>query len=118
MGMTGKRTYTDYLHDMLDYADQAEQFVAGMRYEQFETDRKTQLAVLYAITIIGEAANKIPASVRDQYPSVPWRTIIDTRNRLLHGYEDILWPLVWNVIRDHIPPLKAKIIAILAEVER
>jgi uncharacterized protein with HEPN domain len=47
MGMTGKRTYTDYLHDMLDYADQAEQFVAGMRYEQFETDRKTQLAVLY-----------------------------------------------------------------------
>ncbi len=52
-----KRDYIDYLHDILDYATRAEQFVAGLNYETFETDQKTQAAVLHAITIIGEAAN-------------------------------------------------------------
>lgn len=115
--MSKKRDYRDYLHDMLKYTTDAEQFISGMSYEQFEETRQTQHAVLYAIIIIGEAANKIPTSIRERYPEVPWRTIIDTRNRLVHGYEDIVLPLVWNVIKDHIPPLKVQIAAILTELE-
>jgi uncharacterized protein with HEPN domain len=115
--MSQESIYTDYLRDMLEYATEAEQFISGMSYEQFEADLKTQRAVLYAITIIGEAANKIPASVRGHYPAVPWRTIIDTRNRLIHGYANILPSPVWNVVKDHIPPLKAQIAAILEDIE-
>ncbi len=113
--MSKQRDYTDYLNDMLRYASLAQQFVAQMSYEEFATDEKTQLAVLHAITIIGEAASKIPVNVREQYPEVPWRTVIDTRNRLIHGYESIYLHLVWNVINDHLSPLKAQVVAILSK---
>ena len=35
-----KREYKDYLHDILDAVKDAEDFVEGMRFEQFERDRK------------------------------------------------------------------------------
>ncbi len=62
--MPRKRVYTDYLNDMLQYATYAEQFVTNMSYEQFESDIKTQLAVIQAIATIGEAANRIPDSLQ------------------------------------------------------
>jgi uncharacterized protein with HEPN domain len=115
--MTRQKNPRVYLQDMLRYAHLAEQFVEGMNLTTFAEDEKTQIAVLHTITIIGEAANKIPAQVRDQYPHIPWRIIIDTRNRIIHEYEDIMLHLIWNVVQDDIPPLKAQIAAMLAELE-
>lgn len=115
--MSQKRLYADYLRDMLEYAMDAEQFVADMRYEQFEASRQTQHAVLYALTIIGEAATRIPSNVRDQHPSVPWRDIITMRNRLIHAYPGVDLGVVWDTIINDLPPLKAQVAAILAEME-
>ncbi len=53
--MSKQRDHFDYMRDMWQYATDAEDFVAGMSYEQFAASRQTQHAVLYAITIVGEA---------------------------------------------------------------
>jgi hypothetical protein len=44
--MTEMREVVDYLHDILDAAESAEQFVAGMEFEAFAADKKTVLAVV------------------------------------------------------------------------
>lgn len=56
--MSGEREYLDYVQDMLDSAENALEFVAGMGYDQFASDKKTHFAVVRAIEIIGEAAKK------------------------------------------------------------
>ncbi|MFN8484393.1 MAG: HepT-like ribonuclease domain-containing protein [Anaerolineae bacterium] len=58
--MNDERSYGDYLGDMLDMAQAVQAFVAGMSYDEFLADLKTQLAVTRALEIMGEAAKHIP----------------------------------------------------------
>jgi uncharacterized protein with HEPN domain len=50
------REYVDYLGDILDAIEKAEQFIEGMNFEWFSTDHKTEFAVIRALEIIGEAS--------------------------------------------------------------
>jgi uncharacterized protein with HEPN domain len=58
--MTLARSYLDYLEDILDAIEKAEQFIQGMTYEQFAEDAKTVFAVIRALEIIREATKKLP----------------------------------------------------------
>jgi uncharacterized protein with HEPN domain len=78
--MKRKREYIDYLRDILEAAQNAEQFVAGMDVTAFEGDAKTSFAVIRALEIIGEAAKHIPSAVRQRYPAVPWRAMAGMRD--------------------------------------
>jgi uncharacterized protein with HEPN domain len=57
------------------------------------------------LELIGEAATHIPDQVRSAHPEIPWRRIIATRNRLIHGYLGIDDDTLWSIIRDDIPEL-------------
>ena len=68
-----KRVHDDYLRDMLENAEKALSFVAGMDYEAFKADDKAVYAVIRAFEIIGEAARQIPESLQNANPAIPWR---------------------------------------------
>ncbi len=55
--------------------------------------------------MIGEAATRIPETVRQRYSHIPWRMIVATRNRLIHAYLGIDDDTVWSIIQDNIPEL-------------
>lgn len=57
--MKSKRIHTDYLRDMIEYAEKAERFVPGIQFEDFQNDEEKTLAVVRALEIIGEAAKHI-----------------------------------------------------------
>ena len=69
--MSSKRTYLDYLEDMVDAITSVEEFVRDMTYGSFISDTKTSYAVVRALEIIGEAAKRIPLDIREQYSSIP-----------------------------------------------
>ena len=48
---------------------------------------------------------RIPEHVRNSAPGIPWRQIIATRNRLIHGYLGIDNDTVWSIIQSDIPEL-------------
>ena len=50
-------------------------------------------------------AGTLPDTIRAANPDIPWRLIIATRNRLIHGYLGIDNDTLWSVIRDHLPVL-------------
>lgn len=52
--------------------------------EQFAADEKTAFAVVRCLEILGEAARKIPESIRTRYPQVPWREMTGMRDILIH----------------------------------
>lgn len=71
--MTRKREFLDYLADIQEASQHITQFMAGMTWAQFAQDQKTIYAVVRAFEIIGEAAKKVPVTVRKRHPKVPWK---------------------------------------------
>ncbi len=115
--MRSRREYVDYLRDILDAADKAGRFTAGMHFDSFATDEKTVFAVVRALEIIGEAANKIPGSVRERYPVVPWRSMAGIRDKLIHEYFGVNLEVVWRTVQGDLPVLKTALAPVLAEAE-
>ncbi len=84
------------LQHMLEAAREAISFVEGMNRDDLARDRKLALSLIKEIEIIGEAATRISAEVKHSIPSIPWAKIIGMRNRLIHGYADIDFDILWD----------------------
>ncbi|HEY9645799.1 MAG TPA: HepT-like ribonuclease domain-containing protein, partial [Chroococcidiopsis sp.] len=44
-------------------------------------------AILYQITIIGEATKRLSQSFRQQHPQIPWREMAGMRDVIVHEYD-------------------------------
>ena len=101
-----KKEFLDYLEDILDAMVKAGTFVKDLDYEHFAADTKTNFAVTRALEIIGEAAKKVPRSVRIRYPEVPWKDMGGMRDKLIHEYWGINLITVWKTVKEEIPKLR------------
>lgn len=106
-----------YLDDMLNYARQAQQFVAGVTPEAFMDDTRTQYAVKYALHVVGEAAARVPPPIRRRFPQIAWQQIIGMRNRLAHDYLGTRLDIVFATARDFAPVLITQLEPIIAQLE-
>lgn len=90
---------------MLEYALDVQNFVAGMDADAFMKDRKTQYAVLRALEVIGEAAERVPPETQELFPNTPWRQIIGMRNVIAHDYLGIRLSRVFETATVFVPQL-------------
>lgn len=100
-----EREWRFYLDDMIGFAENVLTYCEGLDQATFESTHLNFDATVRNLELIGEAASHIPDKIRDANPSVPWRLIIATRNRLIHGYLGIDNDTLWSVIQDDIPTL-------------
>lgn len=100
-----KREWRFYIDDMIGFAEKVLSYTEGLDQDSFTVHDLTYDATLRNLELIGEAATHIPLMVRQQYPDIPWRMIIATRNRLIHAYLGIDDDTVWSIIQDNIPEL-------------
>ncbi len=83
----------------------------------FYRDARTQDAVLHNLAVIGEAAKRVDAEFRAQYPDIPWRSMAGLRDVLIHQYDRVRLDLVWTAVMDSLPALKEEIIKILPPLD-
>jgi uncharacterized protein with HEPN domain len=102
---------------MLDYAQTAMRFISTRSRADLDTDEMFFLALLRAIETVGEAASRVSADTKAVYPEIPWRSIISTRNRLIHGYDQINKDTLWNIAIAELPPLIHALEKILADFD-
>lgn len=105
-----------HLQDVLDAINDIQSCFVDFpnRYDLFEKDMKLKCVVERKTEIMGEAINRI----RKADPSVDIpnaRAVIDTRNRIIHAYDNVQPTFLWSLVVRHIPELKKDIERIIAE---
>lgn len=100
-----KRDVRITLRQMLDYAQKAVNLSRGKKRSDLDKDLTFNLALTRLIEIIGEAANRVPDEFQDSHSEIPWMEIIGMRNRLIHGYDEVDFDFLWNVVRNDLPSL-------------
>ena len=100
-----ERQWQFYISDMRAFAEKVLSYTEGFSQKEFVANDLNYDATLRNLELIGEAARHIPDSVRSENDDIPWRMIIATRNRLIHGYLGIDDDTLWSIIQDDIPKL-------------
>ncbi len=106
-----------YIKDMLKYINKIERFTKGLNYDKFIKDEKTIQAVINCIVTLGEASFMIPPNIKEIYNEICWADIVSTRNRIVHGYFDINYQILWETIKTDIPELKSNIKKIMRDLD-
>ncbi|HWZ02770.1 MAG TPA: HepT-like ribonuclease domain-containing protein [Mucilaginibacter sp.] len=79
---------------------------------QFQKDLKTKRAIERNVEIIGEAANRILKRLPD-IKITDIKKIIDTRNRIIHGYDSVSDDIIWSIVVKNLPKLDQEIAVLL-----
>ncbi len=99
---------------LADIVEAAEKIAvrAAKRRAAFDADEDTQIVLVHLIQMIGEAAAGLSDGFIAQHPEVPWRQIIATRNRVVHGYFEVDLDILWDVAVIDVPLLAGQVLAI------
>lgn len=100
---------------MLDHAVEALEMVRGQTRRALDSDRKLNLALVRLVEIVGEAAARVTVGCRRRHPAIPWDDIIGMRNRIVHGYDEVDFDILWDTVELHLPELIAGLRRALGE---
>jgi uncharacterized protein with HEPN domain len=106
-----------FLGDMLEFCDRVLTYTSDIGLEAFLADRMRFDATLRNLELIGEAASRIPETVRALAPEIAWRQIVGTRNRMAHAYLTLDAGTLWLIITDSVPRLRQQLHAFLERLE-
>jgi uncharacterized protein with HEPN domain len=104
------RLYLAHIRDAL--ADIASYTAPGR--DAFFASKMTRDAVVRNIEIIGEAVKRLPASLTEREPQIPWKNIAGMRDVIVHDYFEIDDQIVWSVVERELPKLREAIERLLA----
>jgi len=104
-----------FLADIDRSIDEIFDFLPDERnFLEFQKDLKTRKAVERNIEIIGEAMNRI-LKIDPNFPIEASRKIVDTRNRIIHGYDSVSEDVLWLIIVNYLPNLQQQVQELLFE---
>jgi len=79
---------------------------------RFQKDLKTKRAIERNVEIIGESANRILKRQPD-IKITDIKKIIDTRNRIIHGYDSVSDDIIWSIVVKNLPVLLIEVSGLL-----
>ncbi len=105
-----------WLYDILNAIMEIESFLSDRprEFAAYQRDLRTKRAIERNVEIIGEALNRIlkrdPAILITNS-----RKIVETRNRIIHGYDSVSDDIIWGIVIRHLPVLQAEVKTLLNE---
>lgn len=106
------------LDDIVQAIARIERYTGGMDFDAFRSDEKTLDAVIRNLTIVGEAAHRLPGQLKKMHTEVEWRLLTDLRNFVVHEYWGVNLETIWGTILNKLPGLKKSLENILAQISR
>ena len=78
---------------------------SGRSRQDLDADRQFNLALVRLLEVVGEAAARVSEERRVAHPDIPWRDVVGLRNRLIHGYDEVDFDVLWSIVERDLPPL-------------
>ncbi len=104
-----------WLEDIIQSIDEIEEFLPEKKdFFEFKKDLKTRKAIERNIEIIGEAVSRI-IRVHPEIKISTARKIVDTRNRIIHGYDTVSEDIIWAIVSNDLIKLRHEISILLNE---
>jgi uncharacterized protein with HEPN domain len=104
-----------YLKDIEQSIKEINDFLPEERnFLSFQKDLKTQKAVERNIEIIGEAMDRI-IKIHPEIKITDSRRIVDTRNRIIHGYDKVSADVIWLIVNRYLPLLEKEVKELLKQ---
>lgn len=97
------------LDDIIDAIAWIERLTRGKSEADYRCDRPLRDAVERNLERISEASRHLPLDLTKAHPAVPWRQVADLGNRLRHGYDAIDHGIIWAIVMDDLPILRAAV---------
>jgi uncharacterized protein with HEPN domain len=88
----------------------------NLTFDEFGADWRAQYIVERAL-LTSEASRAIPGSLKEKQADIRWIGVRDIGNVLRHQYSSLSPSLIWNVVRDELPRLRAAVEAMLKDPE-
>jgi uncharacterized protein with HEPN domain len=101
---------------MLDAARRALELVRGKPIAELPPEDETALALARLLEILGEAARQVTPTTRLRHPTIAWRDIADTRNRIIHEYFDVDLEIIAAIVAHDLPDLIPALEVVLHEL--
>ena len=101
-----------WLKDIDQAIAEINSFIPEKNFNNFQSDVKTKRAVERNIEIIGEAISRI-LKVRPDIQISHTRKIVDTRNRIVHGYDSVSAEILWGIVIKNLPDLEKEVKSLL-----
>jgi uncharacterized protein with HEPN domain len=103
--VTDERDIADFIDDMINACEDIVAETRELSLEEFTRNRRLHKAVIRDLEVLGEAAAKLPQSVRQHCPEIAWRLLTAMRNRLIHGYFGVDLGIVLATASADVPAL-------------
>lgn len=112
------REWRFYIDDMIEFSEKIITYTEGFNQADFVASGLNYDATIRNLELLGESATHIPDEVRHSNPDIPWRMVIATRNRLIHGYLGIDHDTLWSIITEDVPELLPILYALRANSDQ
>lgn len=101
--------------EVLESIDKIFKFTNSFSKREFVADEKTQAAVAMMLQRVGEAGNRLSDFAKNK-TKIDWREFYALRNRISHNYPGLDHELIWDIIEQDLPDLRARMTKLLAEI--
>lgn len=103
------RNAATHLRDIIESIDHIEEFLGGIDFSAYRADLKTRSAIERQMQIITEAAKRLGDDAEALCPGPDWKGFRRMGDILRHCYQRIDDEIVWNTIKDELPPMREAI---------
>lgn len=100
-----QREWRFYVSDMIVFAEKVVAYTNGLEQEKFVASGLNYDATMRNLSMVSEAATRIPDHIRTFASEINWQQYVGAHNRLIHNYWEINNNIVWDIIQDEIPVL-------------
>ena len=103
-----------HLRDIQESIDHVNEFIGDMDFEAYRNDLRTKSAVERQLQILTEAVIRLGDEAETICPGPDWQGFHGMGNILRHGYHRVDDAIVWNTVKEELPPMRVAVVKALS----
>jgi uncharacterized protein with HEPN domain len=97
------------LRKMIKYCEDSIKYIDDLDFESFSNDELKLTFSIFSLSQLGELVSTLDDDIKQANPDIPWTAIRSIRNRIVHDYDGVQYRIIWDTLKDDIPPLIKKL---------